>query len=68
MAAIVPDDRWSCPATQESMESLSRVQNIIGDFDADYTMKYYDEWSKHYEKDLKVNDCRNCVVFAIGYF
>ena len=55
MAAIVPDTNWKQPATEESKESLSRVQNIIGDFDADYTMKYYDEWSRHYESDLVVS-------------
>ena len=54
MAAIVPDTKWKEPATKESKESFSRVQKIIGDFDADYTMKYYDEWSEHYESDLVV--------------
>jgi len=54
MTAIVPDSSWRRPSTQESLDSLKRVQNIIGDFDADYTMKYYDEWSQHYEKDLEV--------------
>ena len=54
MTAIVPDRSWRRPSTQESIESLQRVQSIIGDFDSDYTMKYYDEWSQHYEKDLEV--------------
>ena len=55
MAAIVPDTKWKESATKESKESLLRVQNIIGDFDDDYTMKYYDEWSRHYESDLVVS-------------
>lgn len=54
MATFVPDQQWRRPSTDASKASLSRVQNIIGDFDPDYTMKYYDEWSKHYEDDLKV--------------
>ncbi|XP_076802028.1 uncharacterized protein LOC143446321 [Clavelina lepadiformis] len=54
--AIVPDHHWRRPSTKESEESLTRVQNIIGDFDAEYTMKYYDYWSQHYEKDLEILD------------
>ena len=54
MASFVPDQHWRKPSTKASMASLSRVQNIIGDYDPAYTMKYYDEWSQHYEEDLKV--------------
>lgn len=51
---IVPDTQWKAPTTDQSKESLTRVQNIIGDFDKEHTMKYYDYWSQHYEKDLEV--------------
>ncbi|XP_039249018.1 methyltransferase-like protein 27 [Styela clava] len=55
-AQIVPDSQWKAPATLDSKESMKRVQDIIGDFDPDHTMKYYDYWSQHYEKDLEVLD------------
>ena len=55
MTAIVPDTNWKQPATKESKEFFSRVKNIVRGFDADYTMKYYDEWSRHYESDLVVS-------------
>lgn len=54
-ATIIPDSQWKEPATTAATESLTRVQNIIGDFDTEHTMKYYDYWSQHYEDDLKVN-------------
>ncbi|XP_039248717.2 methyltransferase-like protein 27 [Styela clava] len=55
-AKIVPDSEWKKPATEDSVESMKRVQDIIGDFDANHTMKYYDYWAQHYEKDLEVLD------------
>ena len=65
MTAIIPDHTWKSPSTQESVESLRRVQNIIGDFDSEYTMKYYDEWSQHYEKDLEVRLCLLTFILSI---
>ncbi|XP_078484153.1 methyltransferase-like protein 27 [Ciona intestinalis] len=53
MTEVVPDHKWRRPSTDASRKSLERVQNIIGDFDADHTMKYYDYWSEHYEQDLE---------------
>uniref|UniRef100_H2YJS4 Methyltransferase domain-containing protein n=1 Tax=Ciona savignyi TaxID=51511 RepID=H2YJS4_CIOSA len=52
MTEVIPDHKWRRPSTDASRKSLERVQNIIGDFDSDHTMKYYDYWSEHYEQDL----------------